>query len=728
MRFKLKLQGQYTFVTFMLAVTLILISMSIHVWLSTKQSEQLRTELSARYEFATKNHLAQNAQRISDYLANLLVEPLQQSNMALVSQVLSPLQALPEIQTVLVLDKTANPIASDKNVPISRSESAVAHAYNLEQDTFKQHVETVFSQRTAVTEFQKNTFTRIQPIIVDETVIAALYISMTTDSIHHHVEASDTVVSTINDKINQQLSVILIAVSAVMLMFSAIAASIISKRWSAPISSLTQHTNAIGRGDFGSTEDIATIERNDEIGELSTAIRVMAAKLEQRTQKITHLAYHDALTDLPNRTQFIQHLQNTIKSYPATSFSVLFLDLDEFKVVNDNYGHDSGDFLLIRLAEKLTLCAKELTNNHPLTMISRIGGDEFLMLIPHLKSIQDVDSVVRKIFVAVRSPILMENEELVVGGSIGVARYPYNGKSADELIKHADIAMYRAKSDGKNTHKLFTPKMFKSVVHRANMERELRRSLADLKQFELWFQPLVCLKTGKTVGAESLVRWNHPTIGLISPLDFISIAEETAMILPLGQWLIESLCFQIQQWMPYFDSNFHASINISSKQLYRQNLVEMFAFYMEKYQVPPHIIRMEITESLLLQDEDEAEKSLKAIRKSGIEIWLDDFGTGYSSLSYLRRFTVDGIKIDQSFIKDITTDVKDQQLVQAMIAMAKNLDLLVVAEGIETREQARKLAQFGCQIGQGYYYDRPIPVDQFVNRLINESESNVIKL
>ncbi|MCW8348611.1 EAL domain-containing protein [Vibrio sp. ZSDZ65] len=722
MRFKFKLQGQYTFVTFMLAVTLILVSASIHFWLSAKQSEHLRSELSARYELATKTHLMQNAQQVSLYLSQILAEPLKHSDMEQVAKLLSPLQSLPENPTLLLLDSKAQSLTSDISAQVTHNLSA------LEQNQLKQHVEVVFSQRKAITEFRKNTFTRLQPIFADQKVIAALYISMTTNSIHSHVESADTVVSTINDQINQELSVILFAVSAVMLIFSAIAASVISKRWSDPITSLTQHTNAIGRGEFGSTENIATVERNDEIGELSTAIRAMAAKLEQRTQKITHLAYHDALTDLPNRTQFIQHLQNTIKSYPATSFSVLFLDLDEFKVVNDNYGHDSGDFLLIRLAEKLTLCAKELTNNHPLTMISRIGGDEFLMLIPHLKSIQDVDSVVRKIFVAVRSPILMENEELVVGGSIGVARYPYNGKSADELIKHADIAMYRAKFDGKNTHKLFTPKMFKSVVHRANMERELRRSLADLKQFELWFQPLVCLKTGKTVGAESLVRWNHPTIGLISPLDFISIAEETAMILPLGQWLIENLCFQIQQWMPYFDSNFHASINISSKQLYRQNLVEMFAFYMEKYQVPPRTIRMEITESLLLQDEDEAEKSLKAIRESGIEVWLDDFGTGYSSLSYLRRFTVDGIKIDQSFIKDITTDVKDQQLVQAMIAMAKNLDLLVVAEGIETREQARKLAQFGCQIGQGYYYDRPIPVDQFVNRLINENESNVIKL
>ncbi|MFA0086659.1 EAL domain-containing protein [Vibrio sp. 10N.261.51.F12] len=714
MKLRLRLQGQYTLATFLLATTLISASIAVHLWLSSTQSDYLRAELSAQHTQASIKTVVRRATQVSGYLASVLVNPLNEHNVAITTQLLQPIKDYPEVINVSLLDQNYEFIVQNDEVSLPSSSLPA--------------LVKVFSDAKTVQQITDQQVTVIQPIIINDKVAAALYLIMSTDNVQDHVDAADKIVAAVNSQIEQKLYLSLFIMSVALLLFSAVIATFISRRLSRPITNLTLRTNAIGRGDFDLNDHDDTSKRTDEIGELSSAIRAMAAKLEQRTQKITHLAYHDALTELPNKTQFIQHLQSTIKSYPATSFSVLFLDLDEFKVVNDNYGHDSGDFLLIRLAEKLTLCARDITNNHPLTMISRIGGDEFLMLIPHLKSIQDVDSVVKQIFVAVRSPILMENEELVVGGSIGVARYPYNGKSADELIKHADIAMYRAKSDGKNTHKLFTPKMFKSVVHRANMERELRRSLSDLKQFELWFQPLVCLKTGRTIGAEALVRWRHPTIGLISPADFISIAEETAMILPLGQWLIENLCFQIQQWMPYFDSDFHASINISSKQLYRQNLVEMFAFYMEKYQVPARTIRMEITESLLLQDEDEAERTLKAIRESGIEVWLDDFGTGYSSLSYLRRFTVDGIKIDQSFVRDITTDVKDQQLVQAMIAMANNLDLLVVAEGIETREQARKLAQFGCQIGQGYYYDRPIPVEQFVNRLINENESNVIEL
>ncbi|MGR5347118.1 EAL domain-containing protein [Vibrio mediterranei] len=717
MKLRLRLQGQYMLVTFALAVVMTLTSAGIHIWLSSAQSSRLLNELTIQNSKTFRAELSKRANQMSGYLSDALFDPLYMYNLSDARQLVKPIVQLGEVKRLIVFD--------NKGRIFHDGDESLQHLG--EPFPFTKPMNNVLRYGSSIQSFGPHSLKVYRPIQAANEIIGGVYLELSLDKVEQDIDAMAALIKAIDRRTQEELYLGVALAAILLLTISAIIATLISRSWSRPLVKLTQQADAIGRGDFKRADSITEIHRDDEIGDLSKAVRSMATKLEQRTQKITHLAYHDALTELPNRTRFIQHLQSTIKSYPATSFSVLFLDLDEFKVINDNYGHDSGDFLLIRLAEKLSTCAREITNDHPLTMISRIGGDEFLMLIPHLKSTEDVDAVVKQIFDAVRSPILMENEELVVGGSIGVARYPHNGKTSEDLIKNADIAMYRAKADGKNTHKTFTPKMFKSVVHRANIERELRRSLSDLQQFELWFQPLVCLKTGRVIGAESLVRWRHPTLGLVSPLDFISIAEETAMILPLGQWLIESLCRQLQQWMPYFGPDFHASINISSKQLYRQNLLEMFAFYMEKYQVPARAIRMEITESLLLQDEDEAERTLKAIRASGIEVWLDDFGTGYSSLSYLRKFTVDGIKIDRSFIRDIITDPKDQQLVQAMVAMAKNLDLLVVAEGIETPEQAEKVEKFGCQVGQGYYFDKPMPVDDFVKRLINASESNVVE-
>ncbi|WP_394150343.1 EAL domain-containing protein [Vibrio maritimus] len=717
MKLNLRLQGQYMLVTFALAVVMTLTSAAVHLWLSSNHSERLLQELTVQNSKTFRTELSKRATQMSTYLAEAMFDPLYMYNLEEAGYLIEPLLQMEEIEHLIIFDKKGN-VFHDGDPSLEQLGRPVNFAVDVKQ---------VIANGKPIHMFMESSLVVIRPIRAADETIGGIYLEMSLDKVDNEISAMATLIEATNKRSQDELYVGVLAAAVLLLSLSGLMAAIISRRWSRPLVQLTKQAESIGRGDFKLAQTMNSEERKDEIGNLTLAVQSMATKLEHRTQKISHLAYHDALTDLPNRTRFIQHLQGTIKSYPATSFSVLFLDLDEFKVVNDNYGHDSGDFLLMRIAEKLTRCAREITNDHPLTMISRIGGDEFLMLIPHLKTTEDVDAVVKKIFLAVRSPILMENEELVVGGSIGIARYPRNGKTAEDLIKNADIAMYRAKADGKNTHKVFTPKMFKSVVHRANIERELRRSLADLQQFELWFQPLVCLKTGRVMGAESLVRWRHPTLGIVPPGDFIPIAEETAMILPLGQWLIERLCFQIQQWMPYFSHDFHVSINISSKQLYRQNLVEMFAFYMEKYHVPPHTIRMEITESLLLQDEDEAERTLKAIRASGIEVWLDDFGTGYSSLSYLRRFTVDGIKIDQSFVRDIIADSKDQQLVQAMVAMANNLDLLVVAEGIETLEQAEKLAQIGCEVGQGFYFDKPMPVDDFVRRLINESNSNVVE-
>ncbi len=446
----------------------------------------------------------------------------------------------------------------------------------------------------------------------------------------------------------------------------------------------------------------------DENGEVThyAALFSDITEIKESERRIRHLAYYDPLTGLPNRRLFHDRLDLAIAHAHRGGgrLAVLFIDLDHFKKINDTLGHAVGDQLLEAVAGKLTGCLREDDS------VARTGGDEFLALLPDIEDFEPVGDVVQRIIDSLSHPVLLEGRELVIGCSVGVAFYPDDGADGEELLKHADIAMYRAKQSGRNTYSLFTPAMNEAVRRRVDLETGLRQAI-EHRQFRLHYQPLVDAE-GRLVGAESLLRWDHPEWGPIGPGEFIPLAEETGMILPIGRQVIEQAAWQTAQW----GQGIKLSVNLSARQFADPDLAGSLVAACDAVGVTGTALSLEITETALMQDVDAHVATMTELRAAGFRFSIDDFGTGYSSLAYLRRFPLDCLKIDRGFTADMMTSGDARAIVSATIALAHNLRLKVVAEGVETPEQARLLAELGADMQQGYYHGRPVPPEAFARQ------------
>ena len=438
------------------------------------------------------------------------------------------------------------------------------------------------------------------------------------------------------------------------------------------------------------------------LGTYGVARDISARKQAEAT--ITFQAYHDLLTGLPNRSLFKDRLGQAMvhaKRHGQT-MATLFLDMDHFKVVNDTLGHLVGDGLLQALAQRLRDCLREGDT------LSRIGGDEFMLLLPHIRSRDNAAYIAQKIISSLKQPFYVEGHELYAGMSIGIAIYPDDGDNIETLIKHADIAMYHAKDHGRNDYKFFTQDLHKSFTGRLAIENEMRHAL-EKKEFEVFYQPQVAVESQRVRGMEALVRWNHPTRGIVSPTDFIPIAEECGLITPISEWVMDEACRQAQLWRSDVLPKISRAINLSARQIEHPQFVEKFMHCLRQHVPDGHGIEIEITESTLMRDIDGAISKLRKLADMGVEISIDDFGTGYSSLSYLKKLPINTIKIDRSFIHDLTGHMNNgSTIVAGIAAMAKGLNLKVVAEGVETQEQLDYLKSLGCDIYQGFFYSRAV--------------------
>jgi len=444
------------------------------------------------------------------------------------------------------------------------------------------------------------------------------------------------------------------------------------------------------------------------------AFNLHITQRKQAEEEIKNLAFYDPLTQLPNRRLLMDRLKQALASSARSGRegALLFIDLDNFKTLNDTLGHDVGDLLLQQVAQRLESCVREGDT------VARLGGDEFVVMLEDLsehdlEAAAQAETVGEKILLTLNLSYQLATHECSSTPSIGVTLFSDHEQNQDELLKQADIAMYQAKKTGRNSLRFFNPQMQETITVRASLESDLRHAIAGQKQFQLFYQAQVD-SSGRLVGAEALLRWQHTERGMVSPADFIPLAEESGLILPLGSWVLTTACQQLAAWATRPETaHLTLAVNVSAKQFHLPTFVEEVLALVDYYVVPTARLKLEITESMLLCNVDDIIAKMTVLKARGINFSMDDFGTGYSSLQYLKRLPLDQLKIDQSFVRDIASDDNDKAIVRTIIAMAQGLNLNIIAEGVETLAQRQLLLDRGCTTYQGYLLGRPMPIEKF---------------
>ncbi len=436
-------------------------------------------------------------------------------------------------------------------------------------------------------------------------------------------------------------------------------------------------------------------------------------------QQLLRQANYDILTGLPNRMLALDRLKLALaQARRDDSFvGLMFLDLDNFKHINDTMGHDAGDSLLIEASRRISSCLRGTST------VARLGGDEFLVVLPSLESPEASEQVADRILKTFSPPFLLGNQEVFVSTSIGIAIYPSDSDNSGSLLQNADAAMYQAKNKGKSAYERYSPEMKEHSQERIQLESRLRRAL-ELDEFQLYYQPIVEVDTGVVLGAEALIRWINPAMGLISPDKFIPLAEETGLIIPIGEWVLKTACRDMKSWQDQTGMNLTIAINVSPRQFRDINFVSTVLDALEQNQLDAHNLELEITERLILDDSIETFQILNSLDKKGVRLSVDDFGTGYSALGYLKSYPFDTLKIDRSFVQDVIHEEEDAALVTAIITMAHSLGLKVIAEGVEELEQLGFLKSHDCDYAQGYYFSKPVEKDAFSDWLVHNQKQS----
>jgi diguanylate cyclase (GGDEF)-like protein len=482
-------------------------------------------------------------------------------------------------------------------------------------------------------------------------------------------------------------------------------------------------TAGIRTAEFTTTSDDRTIHleaRRVRAGGEQALVFVRDITRRKETEaKIRSLAYQDGLTGLPNRQAFLETLERALANARGLALAVIFLDLDGFKRVNDTLGHGVGDHLLQAVADRLKQCTRSsdtLARPRGDSEIARLGGDEFTILLRDIERPENAVAVAQRIRDTLKRPFTIAMNEISVTASMGISFYPDDASDAASLLKYADTAMYHAKDSGRNTFKLYSASLTARVMERVELENGLRKALAR-NELVLHYQPQVASPDNRITGMEALLRWNHPERGLLSPAEFVGMAEETGLIVPIGEWVLRTACAEARRWQDAAGRPVRIAVNLSAVQFRADNLVPTVRAILTDTGIAPELLELEITESTLMDSTDATIRRLNELKAAGIHVSIDDFGTGYSSMSYLKRFPVNALKIDRSFLLGLPQDAENVAILRAIIAMAHGLKIGVIAEGVETADQAALVRAFGCDDLQGFHFGRPVPPDQAIAML-----------
>ncbi len=516
-----------------------------------------------------------------------------------------------------------------------------------------------------------------------------------------HINKKELQTSLIQSRQMLIASILFIAIATLVISFI-----VLNRMLSLPLKSLLKGIEVISKGDYSHHIKLNT---NDEFGLISLQFNEMARKIEKRERELDELAHRDALTQMPNRVMFQKRSDAAINRAKRlnSKLAIFFLDLDEFKIINDTLGHDVGDKLLIEVSRSLSKIMRE--ND----LLARIGGDEFNILIEDLESPIFAQNIAQKIIEQMKQPILVNGEQMNITSSIGIAIYPDDGQDSVTLLKNADLAMYHAKASGRDRYRFFSKELGTSLKQRIIMLKELKMALSR-EEFKLFYQPKFSLKDGSIFAAEALIRWDSKTLGFVMPDQFIPLAEESGEIIKVGAWVIAQACRDFAQWEKLELGITQVSVNVSNIQFTQGDIIKTLRESIEDAEISPESLEVEMTESYIYEDSENALKVLHQIRELGIGLAIDDFGTGYSSMSYLKRLPLNRLKIDKSFIDNIPHDSDDVEITKIIVALAKVMELAITAEGIETQEQMRFLQELECDEGQGYFCSKPLPCAQFI--------------